>query len=427
VERGSSNWSNIRDAKNHVYYYCIFANRYFNTNRQSWGSSGLASGIPGQDFMVTLGGWTTPGGTADEQAGTFMHELGHVLGLGHGGGPRDSTNYKPNYHSIMNYTWQVPDLSSAAVRSSWTLDYSRVQLPALDENALDETLGIGGDANITVPVGPVPRELVREGGAVDWNRDRDGGVDRNVAQDINWLNGADQRSPGEVLTGHNDWPAFQLSALQQRQGVSAVTVDEMVLDELTYEEHLAVAGVMPVGGLVNIVARDLMYDRRTGQSVCWLMITNVSDTPIDAPLTIVVHSVAGQGVHVLDADAETIDGYFALSDIVSDGRLDPGEDVTQGVVFSNPERARFRAEVSVFGVVASTPGEVARTFTIGDLAKGDFDGDGDVDLSDFATFTDCMGGSGQAAAGECATAFDADLDTDVDLADFAAFQAEFGG
>ena len=65
-------------------------------------------------------------GTRDEQAGTFMHELGHNFGLEHGGAhlnpapatptgpspPFGSGNYvkncKPNYLSVMTYTRQVP-------------------------------------------------------------------------------------------------------------------------------------------------------------------------------------------------------------------------------------------------------------------------------------------------------------------------------
>ena len=62
--------------------------------------------------MITLGAFagTNVGGvihqrgTTDEQAGTFMHELGHTLGLRHGGG--DGENCKPNYLSIMSYSRQ---------------------------------------------------------------------------------------------------------------------------------------------------------------------------------------------------------------------------------------------------------------------------------------------------------------------------------
>src|SRR5438128_225063 len=42
------------------------------------------------------------------QSSTLMHELGHNLGLHHGGD--EDTNYKPNYLSIMNYMYQLEGL-----------------------------------------------------------------------------------------------------------------------------------------------------------------------------------------------------------------------------------------------------------------------------------------------------------------------------
>ena len=45
------------------------------------------------DFIVALGGWSGGGGTDYEKIGTFMHELGHNLGLKHGG--EDHVNTSP--------------------------------------------------------------------------------------------------------------------------------------------------------------------------------------------------------------------------------------------------------------------------------------------------------------------------------------------
>lgn len=59
----------------------------------------------------------------------------------------------------------------------------------------------------------------------------------------------------------------------------------------------------------------------------------------------------------------------------------------------------------------------------------DFDGDGDVDLADFALFTQCFGGAFNPPAVTCPPGVDADLDDDgdVDTGDFALFTQCFGG
>jgi uncharacterized membrane protein len=132
-ERNSSHGSALLEAKRKVYRYCIFANTYGGTS-----SSGVAEGIPSDDFMITLGRFPTPGGTPDEQAATFMHELGHALGLRHGG--VDDLHWKPNYYSVMNYWWQLPKPWQG---SAWALRYSEAPLHLLDERALSEVAGIG--------------------------------------------------------------------------------------------------------------------------------------------------------------------------------------------------------------------------------------------------------------------------------------------
>ena len=104
--------SAILGAKRLVFRYSIFVNTYGND-----ASSGLGE-LHGNDFIVALGGnfpaaaqtaaatWgtTTENERRDQQAATFMHELGHTLGLDHGGG--DDINCKPNYLSIMRYRRQ---------------------------------------------------------------------------------------------------------------------------------------------------------------------------------------------------------------------------------------------------------------------------------------------------------------------------------
>lgn len=66
-------------------------------------------------------------------------------------------------------------------------------------------------------------------------------------------------------------------------------------------------------------------------------------------------------------------------------------------------------------------------------SPGDFDGDGDVDLSDYAFLSDRLSTIGPTLDHNsflghlCAGAYDSDQDGDVDLRDFAAFQLAFTG
>lgn len=61
-----------------------------------------------------------------------------------------------------------------------------------------------------------------------------------------------------------------------------------------------------------------------------------------------------------------------------------------------------------------------------DSRLGDLDGDGDVDLNDFAIFLECYTGPGVPRTPECECA-DLDGDNDVDFADYGVFQIVFTG
>ncbi len=72
-----------------------------------------------------------------------MHELGHNLGLYHGGG--DNCNYKPNYNSVMNYLYQFPGIdTNCDPLPDGLLSYSTGSRITLLESPLDENLGTCG-------------------------------------------------------------------------------------------------------------------------------------------------------------------------------------------------------------------------------------------------------------------------------------------
>lgn len=131
-----------RAGRGRAFHYAIFAHSM--GNQLNW--SGVAK-LPGNDFLVTLGGadWTQ---STLEQAGTFMHELGHNLDLRHGG-IQDLPNYKPNYFSVMNYLYQTNGLIAGGKQH--VLNYSEFDsntVPNLDETMLDEAAGLSLPASM---------------------------------------------------------------------------------------------------------------------------------------------------------------------------------------------------------------------------------------------------------------------------------------
>ena len=139
-------------AKLKVYRYVFFATSI-------GGPSGRAE-IWGNDAIIALGAYAGGVGTQDDQAGTFMHELGHLLNLDHGGArwaqpqpnvnppvlAQSSINCKPNYISLMSYSRQLPGsyLNQGTVGGAggWQLDYSSGKLGNLVETALKEKQGL---------------------------------------------------------------------------------------------------------------------------------------------------------------------------------------------------------------------------------------------------------------------------------------------
>lgn len=237
AQRGAANAEDVLGAKKFAYRYDIFGHDHLDE-----GSSGFAE-LPGNDFIVTLASWsaaaiTDAGGQEQAEAGTFQHELGHTLNLRHGGG--DDDNFKTNYFSVMNYSYQMRSLDPTR-----PLDYSRQALGALDETALDETVGIGGptawqmvygiqddaidnqDNNDNGIIDRTIRVEPANQASVDWNGD---GIpnDNGVNADPNFLqrtidnsmppDGVGDRlitisnaSPDQRLRGFNDWANIRLN------------------------------------------------------------------------------------------------------------------------------------------------------------------------------------------------------------------------
>jgi Putative metal-binding motif len=170
-----------------------------------------------RDISMRWGSWPLSE-RIDGTAGIFMHELGHTLGLLHGGGTE--VHCKPNYISVMNYTRDFNDGGEAClpgephreeVRTNRALDYSSGWDPvyALDEAILTESVGVGGPSSQRVVYGNAAGETLigPAAGPIDWNCDEDYGdvVSSDVNQvgtehDCDGSNGAEL-----MLEGYDDW------------------------------------------------------------------------------------------------------------------------------------------------------------------------------------------------------------------------------
>ena len=218
--------TNFDDVRRDVFHYAIYADTYAGS-----GSSGISRGITAADFIVSQGAFNSGAGfTLAQERGTLMHEFGHNLGLRHGGD--DNCNREPNYLSIMSYSFQFPGLRDNG--TDGTLDYSVNVLDPLNENTLDETVGLEPDGLVGTfgtrwSCGTVRQVTNNAAGPIDWNCSG-AATDTGVSADLN------EDGFQTTLSGHDDWTNLRydggaIGQLGETEPPPAVTIN----DELTLE------------------------------------------------------------------------------------------------------------------------------------------------------------------------------------------------
>lgn len=319
-----------------VYRYGVWAHTFNNA-----GNTGISGA--GANFAITRGNGAQG---ASGEIGVFMHELGHTLGLGHGG--IDTQQQKTNYLSSMSYRWTLRGmiLADDPDGETWP-DYSHDSLLDLDESFLFEPLGVAptvfdpdfnylleyecgdtrvlvdplvGTTGVSAGVGnpwPTP--------SIDWNCN--GFIDQVWVQ-------ADVNGDGEIASspGHDDWAnlnmVFQAKpSFHQEHG----PVDEGDLSECGPEDvptlaDLAAAGLANPVRLPRVDAYPGCVSPtipRSGPYVVPVVVYGSADldpTPaVDARLTTAVASAGG----VDDVDGDGFDDLWFEIDVADLTLLHP--------------------------------------------------------------------------------------------------------
>jgi len=245
----------------HANYFTIMANHFDPARRNSYRYAVYGHFINTTDGNATPGGYgyvglpyiamTTPNvnwpacpDPAFAEGNNLMHELGHTLNLDHGGG--DGINFKPNYISIMNYSYGT----------GWQplkgLYFSTQILDPLKECCLDECAGLEPDVAYEITYRCNGAWMWSSGtGKIDWDCNGADGdpstpctcpqvypgpppVCGGIAHDI----GGDPGTPHQDLVGYNDWDIMQWGFQCMIGDPSASPAQELTMAQLRQQHVL---------------------------------------------------------------------------------------------------------------------------------------------------------------------------------------------
>jgi len=165
-----------------------------------------------------------------------MHELGHNLGLHHGG-INDAIDEKPNHISIMNSFFA--EFGLVIDDASGHYDYSgfdESEIPSLDEQHLDETIGLNAIATIDnystfwhcQALGFLePRGPSRVNQAINWNCLP--GNFKDVEEDINGNNFIT-----DTLRTSNEWESLVFDAGSIRINNNTININSYSILNCTH-------------------------------------------------------------------------------------------------------------------------------------------------------------------------------------------------
>jgi len=382
-----------------IFHFALYIGSFDDDGHSGDSRAGGGGPFAGRDLVLAYDVPIFDGDVSNiEEAGTLMHELGHNLGLSHGGSLQDAgVNYKPNYPSVMNYFWQTTGVAKSSNLA--LLDYSEGTLDSVDENSLDEHGGLGPDpfaSDIAVKWrcpssqrrGPLPSAF-----DVDWNCN--GAIDAgSPAIDVN------ASSTLTVLRDHDDWSSLvydgggTLGGAGDPGAASAVTpVDEPDSAELKGASHdlhtvdLSGPGQLAIqshtSAPVTITITNHHDDQRTYNLATTARGVQIGDVPTqitlaaqerralaatltaNAPTDSAFFEVDAESGGIVDADSAITEVTVADQNVVDQPKPQTAHSADAGgLVAIDDSRAALR--ISVDGAhprtfVAHAVGRVART------------------------------------------------------------------
>jgi hypothetical protein len=319
-QRSDTNRENILVAKDMIYHYGLFIHTW---NDQRY--SGVAKDIPSKDFVVSLGYSVPPAswpfnpstnhttGTSTQQKGTLIHELGHTLGLGHGGS--DHFNKKPDYLSRMNYHFQLDSIEEAP------LDYSRCELNSLDEHFLIESGGVSESCPpnqktryyVECPSPLYPRGVIittLTGIPVNW--DQDNNTNMTYDKNINCDNYNDGSPVLIELKGHDDWNNLKYIGSSNLLGSSAIEPanrTNIQMQNNTINDTIASSG--PI--IEEMTPQDLQDELVGLITGIGYYVDNISNSSFKTPIVDVEGNLIESEAFDNDTDAPSLaKGYYSM-------------------------------------------------------------------------------------------------------------------
>jgi hypothetical protein len=263
------------------------------------------SDLGGADSAVTLGLWETAQNQdmskrANVIAGTLFHELGHTIGLGHGGiyytpgnyVPTFEANCKPNYQSIMNYLFQLD-----GVGPSGAVAFSNQTLTTLAQSSLGsitqlvDTGAPGAPASFSTSIWYVPTAPSPTSSPATLHCDGlplGGDVGYRVTGPISpisppWSNGQNITFDGQpytTLRGFNDLNNIDLRQTGATGGQFASLASVLAFGSSTTPLNIAPGGSVSVGagGVVTLGAAGSISVSGGNLTVPGAAVINTSST-----------------------------------------------------------------------------------------------------------------------------------------------------